>query len=80
MEVRAPVAPSVEVDPADIAEREDRALGSRDDAIQMAPGRLPPTGACSVQFSSDQSAGVVWLEQIPHGGPPGSPRRGGSGI
>ena len=28
-------------------------------ASQTAPGRLPPTGGCSVQFSSDQTAEVV---------------------
>ena len=49
-------------------------------ASQTEPGRLPPTGGCSVQLSSDQTGGVVLPEQIPQGGPPSSPRRGGSGI
>jgi hypothetical protein len=31
-------------------------------------------------LSSDQTAGVVFPPQIAHGGPPRSPRRGGSGI
>jgi hypothetical protein len=37
-------------------------------AGQTAPGRLPPTGACSVQLSSDQTAFVVAPAQIAHGG------------
>src|SRR5204862_5524791 len=49
-------------------------------ASQTAPGRLPPTGGCSVQLSSDHTAAVVLPLQIRQGGPPGSPRRGGSGI
>jgi hypothetical protein len=49
-------------------------------ASQTAPGRLPPTGGWSVQFSSDHTAFVVLPSQIAQGGPPGSPRRGGSGT
>jgi hypothetical protein len=49
-------------------------------ASQTAPGRLPPTGGCNVQFASDQTALVVAPAQIAQGGPPGSPRRRGSGI
>jgi hypothetical protein len=41
---------------------------------------LPPTGGCNVQSSSDQTADVATPPQIPQGGPPSSPRRGGSGI
>src|SRR3954451_23003252 len=49
-------------------------------ASQTEPGRLPPTGGCSVQLSSDQTAGVVFPPQIAHGGAPGFAARRAAGF
>src|SRR5215469_956027 len=50
------------------------------EASHTEPGKLPPTGGCRVHRSSDHTADVTALVQMAHGSPPGSPRRGGSGM
>ena len=49
-------------------------------ASHTVPGRLQSIGGWRVQFSSDQTVGLLSPAQMPHGSPPGSPFRGGSGI
>lgn len=49
-------------------------------ASQTVPGRLEPVGGCNVHRASLHTGGGEAPVQTPRGAPPGSHRRGGSGI